>query len=190
MDTSTSNHQRCLGCSNRTIEQLRVKPNNSKNFQRYSAGLVCSRCGRLLCISCVKSFHASMKSKIHDFHSDCQLFISGINKYHQSTTIIHDPEYIGHCCVINMHYENKKRKLSVNYSESISKSISDDNNVGGCLVIPEYNLIISHDESVMDVIGLGPDDNISPCWHYVVDELNSCYLSSCGVEPILEYPVT
>ena len=89
-----------------------------------------------------------------------------------------------------MHYENKKRKLSVNYSESISKSITYDTSVGGCLVIPEYNFIFSHDESVMEVIGLGPGDHIYPCWHYVVDELNSCYLLSCGEEPFLEFPVT
>ena len=61
MYPSTSNHQQCLDCANRTIEHVRVRPNNSKSFQRYNDEVVCSRCRRLLCLSCVKYFHASMQ---------------------------------------------------------------------------------------------------------------------------------
>ena len=90
-------------------------------------------------------------------------------------------------------FNKKKRKLnftsdSGDNSSSQNTSGSYVSRVGGCLVLSEYNLIISHNKSVIDIIGLGQDDKIDPCWHFVVDEVNASYFRSCGVEPISSVP--
>ena len=107
-----------------------------------------------------------MRNKLNDFHDDCMPFINSIKYYHGNETL-KDVNFIGHCCIIDVNFDKKKRKLSsiskidntVSYPNS---STSYSHSVGGCLVLSEYNLIISHDESVMDVIGLGHDENIEP----------------------------
>ena len=192
MDSSSKKTKRCIGCSESTIEISQVRPSNSKSFQETYSELSCSKCGRFLCSNCIQSFHLSIESKVHDIHDDCMHFINGIREFCKTSGKSLYSNYIGHCCIVSMYYDRKKRKINtipgVNATSFNNVSESYISGVGGCLVLSEYNLIISHDESAMDVIGLGRDINFDPSWQFVVDEVNASYLRSCGVEPIRSIP--
>ena len=201
----------CVGCSFRTIEKKQFNvATNSKCFQWTLRTLQSSRCSRELCYDCVTELLKNLQPKQHLFHEDCNNFIQGLHTYHNSKGTVTPQGFIGHCCLIDVHYPSKKERAQVDQDKVgtlffqqkhlptalIHEWFEEEHvmaenvpHLGGCMCLPEYKLLLPSNESSMDILGLGREgDALQAKWHYVIDERLAAKMRMDKVKPSTVMP--
>lgn len=162
----------CLTCSCQTIERTRYNPvKNNGDYQISTEGLECSLCKCLICKDCISELSEEInpKKNLSKYHPDTYPFLEGVIDYNAGIPLRNS--YIGHCCIISMHYE-RRTAPTTSPSSPITKRKKKSSSVrlGGAFVLPEFALILPTVESIPDVFSLGRDASHKEKWHFVLDE--------------------
>lgn len=185
----------CICCSMHTIESLRFDPEkNSGDYQVSVEGLTCSRCNCMVCKDCVEEINTKVEpeKKMHLYHEDTHSFLKGIAAYASKGTV--PTAFVGHCCLIDQHYDRSQRnyqeiKAKINYIRSKKqKHNHDDPHLGGCFLLPKYQLLIPTTEAAMDVFSYGADIDTEAVLHCVLDELYAQKMVDQGGIPSTAIP--
>ena len=79
------------------------------------------------------------------------------------------------------------RKTILAHSEPDLQTIR----LGGCMALPEFELLIPSNDTCMDVLGLGKETNkLDARWHFVLDEDKAEKLLTEGARPQMNMPMT
>ena len=150
----------CLGCSPELI-----KVSREANFNKRSAchkHLVCCRCNRYLCRSCVEKLVEAIAPDRRRIHPDYNDYLSGLDQFLECGKA--PDNFVGNCCSIA---ENMSHKRISEKKVSIMKN-RKQSMLGGLFCLPECCLIIENDLRCVDVFGLGKDKNIDCSPHCVL----------------------
>ena len=151
----------------------------------------------MLCINCIQSILPSLQSKYNQLDIEGKTYIQNLQRYIDSNHTSVTENFIGHCCMIQQHYNNKeqpKRKYTHRKKSNNLKQdrINDDMTIGGCFCLPEFQLLIPTKMNCMDVMGLGAEKThqLKGKWHFVVDELKAEAICNLGVYPNTKIPLS
>ena len=97
----------CLLCSYRSIElkqfgKTRNGEINAKTHQTTDSGLICSKCDGFVCHNCISLLVPAMKLDSKHFQSTDLLDHYSHAVEHQKSTSRSPPNYLGHCCLIEL----------------------------------------------------------------------------------------
>ena len=153
----------------------------------------CTSCNNVLCELCVADLIKGLQSKRKSLHSECNGFLRDIDAFHTSRGKVTPEGFIGHCCLVSKYStspsENKQNRERPTTCHNMTQANGQREGaiIGGCMCLPEFNVLIPTDTTCMDVIGLGSEDDphakLEGRWHYVIDEEFAAEVASRNVYP-------
>ena len=156
----------------------------------------------LLCKNCIKDLHTKLIPYGSLLHADNDAFVAAIDAYIGGNKQHALEDFVGHCCIINQHFEKKptathkseQSKQPAPFRSKIAAqptrrsgpaSKIEECSIGGCMCLPEFNLLIPTNFNSMDILGLGHErePGIKGKWHFVIDETFAAGVAARGVYP-------
>ena len=117
----------CLLCSYRSIEvkqfgKTRKGEINAKTHQITNSGLVCPKCDGFVCHNCISFLVPTMKLDSKHFQSTELLDHYSHAIAYPTSTVRSPPNYIGHCCLIEVPGEIKNSQKASKYQTTKAES--------------------------------------------------------------------